>query len=64
MMANGISLMNNDLNNRVIVAASAAKVAGFEGTYDALIDILKAMKEAKAEQLTLALDVATTSHMH
>ena len=39
--------MEAELKNQIIVAASAAKAAGFEGTYDALLEMLRVMKSAK-----------------
>ncbi len=39
--------MEAELKNQIIVAATAAKAAGFEGTYDALIEMLKALLEPK-----------------
>ncbi len=41
--------MAAELKKQIIVAATAAKAAGFDGTYDALIEMLKVHQLAKAE---------------
>lgn len=39
--------MEAELEHQIIVAATAAKAAGFDGTYDAFIEMLKALKLPK-----------------
>lgn len=56
--------MSAELKNKVIVAASAAKIAGFENTYEALLDILRALKGTSVEHGTSTSDVPTQSHIH
>jgi hypothetical protein len=42
--------MEAELKNQIIVAATAAKAAGFDGTYEALIEMLKVLQLSKSDR--------------
>jgi hypothetical protein len=50
--------MKKDLMNRIIVAASAAKLGGFDGTYCALMELSKALKQTEGDRISLSSYVA------
>ncbi len=45
--------MYSEIRNQVVAAASVAKVAGFNHTHEALIELLKEIKRAEADATSL-----------
>ncbi len=56
--------MQNELRNQIIVAASAAKAAGFDGTYDALVELLQIMRKSGDTDTSSINHVGITPHLH
>lgn len=56
--------MNKDLRNRIVVAASAAKVAGFDGTYLALLELLISMQQEEDDPTSPLDHAAILQQIH
>lgn len=56
--------MEAELKNQIIVAASAAKAAGFDGTYDALLEVLKIIKSTEPSLTASSCFIGEKQQLH
>jgi hypothetical protein len=56
--------MDKELQKQVIVAATAAKVAGFDSTYSALLDLLKTMRSTEGDPTSEHCSALSQPHTH